>query len=238
MDQIQVLDLKGLRISPNTEPDCPHGCENNSGYRVEITAEHPQGLAIPCQCELERRQQVKFEKLLKLSEVGQDRHMTFEKYKPRHLTQEKALDTLSSVHGSYFLFGPWGTGKTHLATASVIRALHEGIQGVRISVPSLLQRMRQFGVSEPLEIEMLAQRIPYLVLDDFGKQKITDWNEERLFELIDKRYSMWRAGKGHTTITANNDFDVLIGRVDGAIIDRISGMCEPFFVDGESGRGR
>jgi len=229
--------LRELKIIPTSENEpCPYGCEENSGYTIEVSKEHPQGIGVPCKCEIFRRQRVKFNNLLRVSAIDQDRHMTFESYEPRHKSQVDALNRMKGSHGSYFLTGPWGTGKTHLATASVVEALKAAIPSVRISAPSLLQRMRAFGADNHLEIEILAQTIPYLVIDDFGKQKVTDWVEERFFELFDKRYSLWKAGQAHTTLTSNSYPKVLKGKIDGAILDRIEGMCELIFIDGDSYR--
>lgn len=162
--------------------------------------------------------------------------MTFENYKPKHPKQQHALNAMFQEHGSFYLFGPFGTGKTHLNTASVFRAIQNRIQACMISVPALLKEMRVFGRDSSCSVERLAQRIPYLALDDIGKQKDSDWTDERLFELIDKRYTLWKDEKGHTSITSNLTLTDLSKRIDGATVDRIRGMCKQLFVDGESNR--
>lgn len=224
---------------PNQKADCPFGCQD--GWLVgegKTDAGKLYRYTKRCQCLLGEIERHKFKNLMKASQVDGLEHMTFATYKPRHKTQEKALNIMLQRHGSFFLCGPWGTGKTHLLTASIIRAISQGIQAVKISVPSLLREMRKFGREERTNIEALAWEIPYLALDDIGKQKDTDWTDERMFELVDRRYSGFVDGKTNTSITSNNTLTELKDKIDGATLDRIQGMCQKLFMDGPSFRTR
>lgn len=222
---------KVSQIIPNSEANlCPHNCHD--GW----IPENGNSNAHRCECLLKKIEAHKYENLLKAAQVYEHKDMTFESYSPKHPTQQKALDRMQRQHGSFFLFGPWGTGKTHLLTASVIRAISEGIHAVAISMPHLLREFRKFGRDERLDIEKRAWEIPYLAIDDFGKQRDTDWTDERLFELIDRRYLGYIRGATCTSITSNSTMEDLAIKMDGAILDRIAGMCELLFVDGESYR--
>ncbi|MCI4625043.1 MAG: ATP-binding protein [Candidatus Magnetoovum sp. WYHC-5] len=162
--------------------------------------------------------------------------MTFVSYEPRTDIQRKALDTVSARHGGYFLFGCWGTGKTHLLVASVIRAVQSDIISAFISAPKLLDTIRKAGRENDSELEVLFHSIPYLAVDDIGKQKDTDWASERLFLLLDERYRLSQAGQCCTSFTSNLPLEKLAEKIDGAIVDRIAGMCKEVFVDGTSYR--
>lgn len=216
---------------------------------VKRDEKHPQGIAWPCKCRKEAIERQKYENLMKIANIYNDQHMTFDNYRPTDPSQQRALEIMRARHGGYFLFGAWGTGKTHLVTATVLRAINEGTMAVRISVPRLLKEIRKFGRDNTLDIEIMAQEIPYLALDDIGKQKDTDWTEERLFDLVDHRYQGFVAGKTLTSITSNlplkapkgrpeMEVDTLSRRLDGAIIDRIEGMCRILMVLGESYRSK
>ncbi|MEO5360616.1 MAG: ATP-binding protein [Nitrospirota bacterium] len=190
-----------------------------------------------CKCQIAKIEEHKYKKLLKESALDTLVDMTFENYRPQNEVQKKALEALSWQHRGYFLFGPVGTGKTHLMAASGLRAIAQNVQTSLVSVPKMLTLMRQSGrEGASTDIEKLAIEISYLCLDDLGKEKSTDWTMERLFILIDERYMRHRAGHGHTSVTSNYTLDTLKNRMDVAIIDRIEGMCMPVFLDGESFR--
>lgn len=187
---------------------------------------------IRCQCLIEKINKNRFNMLLKKSNIEDDLHMTFDNFKPRNRKQNLAYMKMSEG-GTFYVFGPYGTGKTHLSTAIVIKKLKAGIPAAKISIPAYLKEIRKFK-EEQIDIEKMAMEIPYLVLDDLGKEKITDWVQERFFDLVDKRYRGFKSFKLQTTATSQVSLKNL--RLDGAIVDRITGMCEEIFIDGVSYR--
>ena len=56
--------------------------------------------------------------------LGSLRQKSFENYFPRTRKQKDALAKVKAG-GSFFIIGPWGTGKSHLLAASVSDALNE-----------------------------------------------------------------------------------------------------------------
>lgn len=90
-----------------------------------------------------------------------------------------------------------GTGKTHLAIGALflMRDIHgDKARGRFWPVIDLLERFRRIfdadRATETIEqAEEALQKVPVLVLDDFGAHKSSEWAEERLFHLIDQRYS-------------------------------------------------
>lgn len=212
---------------------CPI-CEDRQ-YVPRPTESKPDAWG-PCDCLIADIQKRKFEKLVSEANIADLRHMTFEKFLPRNAKQKQAFEIVMARHGSYYLFGPWGTGKTHLMAASIFREIRGGIPSVLISVPRLLDIIRKQGRDKDTDIEGLAIAIPYLCLDDIGKQKDSDWTEERLFMLIDERSRKQYSGQCFTSFTSQFSPEMLAKRMDGAIVDRIKGMCEILFVDGESMR--
>ena len=108
------------------------------------------------------------------------------------------------VDRGLFLLGPTGVGKTHLAVAllkAVIRG--GGARGFFYRSVELLALVRDTYNKGAEETEMgLLQPIfdaDVLVLDDVGTGKTSEWTQETLGLLIDKRYSERRA----TILTGN-----------------------------------
>lgn len=90
------------------------------------------------------------------------------------------------------LSGDVGTGKTHLAVATM-RELQDSyeVPCLMMSVPELLDDMRQeFDDDNSRRGTMKGQAnmAELLVLDDLGSEKPTPWSVERLFIIIDHRY--------------------------------------------------
>jgi DNA replication protein DnaC len=55
------------------------------------------------------------------------------------------------------------------------------------------------------------------VLDDLGREKVTDWASERLYVLVNERYNALRP----TVVTSNYPPDVLADRGYDALISRL-----------------
>lgn len=120
-----------------------------------------------------------------------------------------------------FLSGNKGTGKTTLGIA-VLKAAQErhGVIGQFWPVTDLLSRLR--ATADPdrateSESDVLTQmqRIPLLVLDDWGAHKATDFAEDRLFTIIDWRYRDMKP----TVVTSNADLADLDHRVKSRLAD-------------------
>lgn len=121
------------------------------------------------------------------------------------------------------------TGKTHLITAATNELSRRGIY-VRMTlisaIYSTIKEAYDSGAPEYLYKEIYTKP-DILVIDDLGKERVTDWTVSTLFDLIDARY---RNGKV-TAITTNYNRKSLVEKltVDGdvskakAIVCRIYG---------------
>lgn len=135
--------------------------------------------------------------------------------------------------------GPPGTGKTHLAVAAVREKIAEGALGIRfINVPLLLDRIRQsmkYNDSEVIDLfDFCMTKASVVVLDDLGKEKATDWAAERLYVLVESRYSACLA----TIATTNRGLDELDALGYGALVSRLQQTCRAVKVGGEDQRIR
>ena len=98
------------------------------------------------------------------------------------------------------LGGPTGTGKTHLAVAQVKEYLRSGKSALFMPVITILDEIKKtFGTNNTAAVEDAIKKADFVVLDDLGTQYDTEWTAERLFSLIDYRYSH----KLPITITTN-----------------------------------
>lgn len=118
---------------------------------------------------------------------------------------------------NYFLFGAAGTGKTHAAVA-IARAV-KNAQVIRMAQISRIFRKDISATQEEQYLTQFAQ-IP-MVLDDLGSEKMTDFLQNILFEIIDRR---WSAKAGGLIITANMNIPALAKIIGDRTTSRIAGL--------------
>ena len=133
--------------------------------------------------------------------------------------------------------GTPGTGKTHLAIASAKEKMANGLTGVRfLNVPLFLDRIRQSFKYTDSEVQNLFDfclgDASVVILDDLGKEKATDWAAERLYVLVESRYSNMRA----TIATTNRTLGELDELGYGALVSRLQHTCRAVRVGGEDQR--
>ncbi|MBK8046988.1 MAG: ATP-binding protein [Anaerolineales bacterium] len=101
---------------------------------------------------------------------------------------------VQDAHGWLVLAGENGCGKTHLAAAIANSFVRETRTDVMfVVVPDLLDHLRaafspQASTSYDRRFDEI-RRAPLLVLDDLGTESATPWAREKLFQLLNYRYS-------------------------------------------------
>lgn len=93
----------------------------------------------------------------------------------------------------FILKGKYGTGKTHLINAMLNRFVDIKIQknvDYSIKFGSFLRLLMEIKNNFSDEQGILNKFCSYdlLILDDFGKEYMTDWNKQILYMLINERY--------------------------------------------------
>ena len=137
---------------------------------------------------------------------------------------QKSLGDPYTARG-YFLTGATGTGKTHLAAAILCgwtRAKNSSKAIFTGATEYLASIKASFDSNEPPSeawIVRTHQRARFLVLDDLGAEKQTEWAFSALYRLIDYRVAELLP----LIVTSNKSLQEL-DRVDPRIASRLGGL--------------
>lgn len=106
------------------------------------------------------------------------------------------------------LTGKAGTGKTH-AVYAIARGLAftESTPWV-VTAAEILDSLRP-GAPDPETTMARAKEVPYLVVDDLGAERPTDWTSERLGIVFDHRWREMRATIVTTNLTVGPDAELI-----------------------------
>lgn len=166
------------------------------------------------------------------------RACTFDDWVSRPGTSEALAPAQGWANAPYserglFLYGPPGTGKTHLLAASLrVRAdlnQFDAPGHVRmprfVNVPAALDDLRASirirDSQAPEQWDYMRDTCPLVVLDDIGREKMTEWVAERLYALVESRYSRCLP----TCASSNFTLKELDERGYGAIVSRFQETC-------------
>jgi DNA replication protein DnaC len=127
--------------------------------------------------------------------------------------------------GLYFC-GDVGTGKTHLAVAVMNELIQtKRVPSLFVTVPELLDNLRG-AYNDPghnLDEWMAAvKNADFLVLDDLGSERPTEWVQERIFVIVNHRYREALP----TIFTSNTEPEDLPAQLGERTASRIIAMCE------------
>lgn len=95
--------------------------------------------------------------------------------------------------GFLVLTGTIGTGKTHQAYGALRRIAEAGpkrFEMIATTAPDMYGRLRPGGSDKGTEYELKRLcRVPLLLLDDLGTEKLSEWTEEATTRLVNERYN-------------------------------------------------
>jgi DNA replication protein DnaC len=213
------------------DPNCPI-CKGIGYLRRDLPVGHPDfGKVEVCTCRQAQVSQQIHQRLFSLSNLQELSHLTFENFQPRgyiglppnqagSLEQafRRAQQFSQNLNGWLLLQGGYGCGKTHLAAAIANFAVSMGVPTLFITVPDMLDSLR-FAFNDP--DSTFAQRFeeirsaPLLVLDDFGTQNATEWAKEKLFQIVNYRYT----NRLPLVVTTNLNLDDIEERIHSRLLD-------------------
>lgn len=165
--------------------------------------------------------------MLAHSNLGQKGvNMTFDNHKrtkenvPARKAVAKWTSSISSCTGrGLVLYGPTGTGKTHLACAAINRLIRQyKVFALFLPVYRIPRNDQELllALTDP-------SQYPVLVLDDFGTEKLTERALECLHTIVDGRLH----SGAPMIITTNFDKEKLRERIGGDYGERLVGrLCE------------
>lgn len=137
--------------------------------------------------------------------------------------------------GVYFC-GDVGTGKTHLAVAVMNELIkRKRVPALFVTVPELLDNLRGTYNDPGRNIDEWMDAVKnaeFLVLDDLGSEKPTEWVRERLFVVINHRYREQLP----TLFTSNIGPKDLAAQLGERTASRIIAMCDWISLEGEDYR--
>mgnify|MGYP001136353449 FL=1 len=188
--------------------ECPYGTCDGGGFIWHLPSkERPNGYYTVCRCHADEVRRKRAERLLAEAGMSVDNlaPYTFERFDPakadataagkRTLAaiKERLVAYAQAPDGWLVLMGSVGCGKTHLAYAVVAERLARKRPTYYGSVPEILDALRRGfdgngGMDYDRRLQTM-QQVDLLVLDDLGTEHQTPWVAEKMFQLVNYRYT-------------------------------------------------
>lgn len=230
------------------DPDCPT-CKGMGWLRRNVPLGHPDfGKPVRCQCKTEANmQRIKARTFTWLGSEDADQVRTLESmtfdafvqsYQPdaynRSLNWSDMVHREPTSQPNVLSIGSFGTGKTHLASASLNYLRERGIVCLFATAPDLFDALYAANFDAKEHIIGDAAACQVLCLDDLDKLHVKEdgtYQKDMLFKLLNKRYLAHKP----TIITTNARAD-LDRWLDRAVISRLFGNVLAIKVDGQDYR--
>jgi len=225
---------------------CPL-CDDTGWKPVE---ENAVRRVVRCEC---WREQVGLTRLADSNIPKRYQHCTLANFRAYNESLQRALEaatlltdrfptasTREQLGRGLFLDGAPGVGKTHLAVA-VLKAIVEksGARALFYDTRDLLRVIR--STYDPsirtTELEVLrpVMTADFLVLDDLGAEKTSEWVEETMNLIVNTRYNERRVTiftSNYLDIPDDTDSNSLLFRIGHRMRSRLHEMCDFLEMDG------
>ena len=160
------------------------------------------------------------------------------------MNTRKFVDEYPLVDVGLLFLGRCGVGKTHLAVSALKELMSKGIPGLFYDFRDLLKEIQDSynPNTHTSELKILAPILDaeILILDELGASKPTEWVQETITHIINKRYNDKKV-----TIFTSNYLDMPIGssydetltdRVGVRLRSRLHEMCRLIMMEGDDYR--
>jgi DNA replication protein DnaC len=226
---------------------CPH-CNGLGFIRHEVPVDHADfGKLFPCTCRLEEMEARRSQELRRLSNLEGLSHYTFDRFVPQgHSLNPETRQNLQNAFnlarefadqpkGWLILIGGFGCGKTHLAASIANERTARNYPALFVNVPDLLDHLRAtFSPTSTVSYDERFDTIrsaPLLILDDLGTENATPWASEKLYQILNYRYS----AQLPTVITSNHRLEEIPPRLRSRIGDQ--DLCQVYMIKAPDYRG-
>lgn len=210
-DKAQIQELitaaKRLEQCANCQGICQH-IGDHEFETVKISAEGKVRWWLPCPVEIRRRIEEKL--------PAKYADKTFDDYEVTDDNRKAVgLANWFLEHGNgrgLYLSGGVGTGKTFLAALIAKNFIERGDWVVFGTMPTLLNQLKETFDNPQLSSQMVLRKFincDLLVLDDVGVGKLSAWNLDVLFQILNGRYE----SKKVTVLTSNYSLEELARKI-------------------------
>ena len=133
-----------------------------------------------------------------------------------------------NFHNSMFIKGDYNIGKTRTVVHAGIKCLEKGEKVLFYSAPDMMREIMGMFCHNMREADLLIKKIIHsdiLILDDLGREKITERAAETFYSIIDGKY---RNGK-RIWVTSNYPLEITCNRItmhEKAIFRRFNDICK------------
>lgn len=161
---------------------------------------------------------------------------SFDRFKPQDGVQAAfiACSKFNPARENLYLWGPCGTGKTHLANAAARELYLQGETALVLKPAQLMRRFRKKDAREEEAGIKVLSTLKVFVLDDLGVEKTTEYALSMLYEILEDRINSYRNG---LIITSNLSLDQLAQKLgDDRIPSRLNGICRQIEMRGQDYR--
>lgn len=169
---------------------------------------HGEYLSSLCEHEINIRQQNKMKRNLKKAQLPTGKTLsTFDFSHTPNLNKAKVKDLAENTlwvknKENLLIFGPSGTGKTHIGAAIAYSLIEKGMTAYFTSTTTLVQKLQ--ADRQKLQLPQTLSKLDLyqvLILDDIGYVRKDEAETHVLFELIAHRYE-----SGSLIVTSNQPF--------------------------------
>lgn len=140
---------------------------------------------------------------------------------------DRMLESKSKAMIGVILFGGYGRGKSHLASAIKNDLEAHGVKPIYVSASTLFMLLRPESGLNPVRLMTMLARLPVLIVDEIGRTSCSDFERNTLVEILDAR----RAEGLPTVFVTNLSGNAYEDALGLAVSSRTQATFFPFHCD-------